>query len=79
MFGSYHEEKEEEGGLFGKGSGLFSSKASGGGLFDEVEGEEEEEEEEEGEEGEKGGKRRASLPSTSKEADLESSISSKKG
>ena len=83
MFGSYKEEKgeeeeeeeeEEERGLFGKGRGLFNSKGSGGGLFDEVEGEEEEEEREEG-----GGKRRVSLPTTSREADVESSVSSKKG
>ena len=80
MFGSYKEERgeeeeEEEGGLFGKGRGLFNSKGSGGGLFDEVEGEEEEEEERE----EGGGKRGASLPTASREADVESSVSSKKG
>ena len=59
--------------MFGKGRGLFNSKGSGGGLFDEVEGEEEEEEERE----EGGGKR--SLPTASREADVESSVSSKKG
>ena len=66
MFVSYQGEREEEGGVFGRGSGLFDSRGGGGGLFDEVA-------EEEGE-GEREGKRR---PSESREADMESSVKRK--
>ena len=78
VFGSYHAEgegqAEEEGGVFGRGSGLFSGSGGGGGMFDEL-GEEEEEEEGRG----RGRGESESSATREKESDLEASISSKKG
>ena len=78
MFGAEREEEEEEGeegGVFVRGSGLFSSKGGGGGLFDDLG--EEGEGEREGEEGE--GRRSGASGSREREDDLESSVKSKTG
>ena len=78
MFGAEREEEEEEGeegGVFVRGSGLFSSKGGGGGLFDDLG--EEGEGEREGEEGE--GRRSGASGSKEREDDLESSVRSKTG
>lgn len=68
VFGEREEQQEDEGGMFGRGDGLFSSHGGGGGLFDEL-----------GEEEEGKGEGRGATGSKEREADLESSVSSKKG